>query len=74
MEYRKIGNLGIFTITLKQGKMNTIGGTWCGASHVINSNNMHNTSFNDLELLYIDLENIISFHDDENLFVPILEP
>ena len=64
-----MGNFGVFPITLKPGKIHVLGDTLSRAPHAEEANLV----VNDVEVPYIDFENVISGYEDDQFFGPIVK-
>lgn len=62
-----LGYFGIFPITLKPGKIHVLGDTLSRAPHVTNTRVV-----NDIEVLFIQFEDVIGSYEEDQFFGPIL--
>jgi len=62
-----LGNFGVFPITLKPGKIHVLGDTLSRAPHAEEYPHV-----NDVEVPYIDIEEIISNYDEDQFFGPVV--
>jgi len=64
-----LGNFGVFPITLKPGKIHVLGDTLSRAPHASIDDD---ACVNDVEVPYIQFEDVISGYEDDQFFGPIL--
>ena len=63
-----LGNFGVFPITLKPGKIHVLGDVLSRAPHAPDND----VNVNDMEVPFIQFEDVIGEYDDDQLFGPIV--
>ena len=64
-----LGNFGVFPITLKPGKIHVLGDTLSRAPHA----DYDDVNVNDVEVPFIEFEDVISGYEDDQFFNPIVK-
>lgn len=71
--FETLDNFGIFATTLKQGKVQILDDTLSRALHVISSKDTNLHSFNDVEALCIDIDDILTIYVYDQFSGPIVK-
>lgn len=68
-----LGNFGIFPITLKPGTIHVLGDTLSRAHHLISEWMFEGISCNDVEIPFIDIEEVLTSYEEDQFFGPVLK-
>jgi hypothetical protein len=68
----KLGNFGVFPITLKPGKIHVLGDSLSRAPHVINLSDETSAVLNSTEIPHFDRSEILKNYDDDQFFGPVV--